>query len=270
MLMRFLVPTRGQPRQRSSPTCSLGRYEKTIWFRAYTLKGNNKWFAVDISNQHDDDGGGGGDGDEQRNKNLGGFYCAPKCCHKRPTNDILCLDASSLSPRWKSLVPMKVGRTRAMAVVLDGKLYAMGHHLVSNLSKHIGLDRWGEVFNLKTKKWSFLPDPPFDQLVCGDFLCVALEGLRTILVGDDGLDPMGFKCAAPPKIGDPDLEIQTFLFHLAGKLFCLVWHQGFTAHCTKLVVDYSEDGSICPWVLSSRDYCLGRNTTVYNAVLNVG
>ena len=48
-----------------------------------------------------------------------------------------------------------------MAVVLDGKLYAMGHHLVSNPSKHIGLDRWGEVFDPKTKKWSFLSDPPF-------------------------------------------------------------------------------------------------------------
>ncbi|GFZ01952.1 hypothetical protein Acr_15g0005610 [Actinidia rufa] len=42
------------------------------------------------------------------------------------------------------------------------------------------------------------------------------------------------------------------------------------AYCTlhQIPSGLFGNGSICPWVLSSQDYyCLGRNTTLYNAVL---
>ncbi|XP_028078339.1 uncharacterized protein LOC114280173 [Camellia sinensis] len=76
-------------------------------------------------------------------------------------------------------------------------------------------------------------------------------------------------------MGDFRVLIDNYLFHLSGKLFCLVWNEELSSivHCSKFVVDescYSHDncnGSLCAWFLSSQYYYLGPNTTLYDAAI---
>ncbi|KAL7208366.1 hypothetical protein ACSBR1_030173 [Camellia fascicularis] len=341
------------------------RYEKCLCFRASTRKRNTKWFVVNISNRDDDNDNDNDNGWTKKLRlspisrkkcdsdsslvcvdstiyRLGGFYRAPKCYNNRPTKDVLCLDASSPSPRWKSIVSMNVGRTCPTTVVVNGKLYVMGGNFIRNPAKDTETDRWAEVFDPHTKKWSFLPKPPDDLLPLGDNLvmCLGLEDLHKIMVTPynssrqaylydisqniwtskhhvnlwdhrfvsrvDNKDTAVFGNTlywydknyrsvnayewetgnllsgklkglgtAGWKMEDIRVQKDIYLFHLSGKLFCLVWNEELssTVHCSKFVVDkscYSHDncnGSLCAWVLSSQDYYLGHNTTLYDAAL---
>ncbi|KAI7980994.1 putative F-box/kelch-repeat protein [Camellia lanceoleosa] len=146
------------------------RYEKSMCFRASTRKRNTKWFIVNISNQDDDN-----DNDNDWTKKLRLSPISRKKCDS---------NSSSPSPRWKSIVSMIVGRTSPITVVVNGKLYVMGGNFIRNPAKDIEIDRWAEVFDPHTKKWSFLPKPPDDLLPLGDSLvmCVGLEDLHKIMV----------------------------------------------------------------------------------------
>ncbi|KAI8005346.1 F-box/kelch-repeat protein [Camellia lanceoleosa] len=362
---------------RSSPSPSPSSYfqeelyERSLWFCANTHKHNMKWYAVDISNQ---DSSGVDDECKKWNncvkrgeKNklklipisrkkyffstlvcldstiycLGGFCRGRTMYENHPTNDVRRFKSASPSPRWKNLISglMNVGRYSPAAVVLGGKLYVMGGNHVKIVPKGTENDTWAEVFDPKTKKWSFLPKPTCcdKPLPSARFLCMALEGLQKILVAVDYLNeaylyhvsqnkwtkhPLtkhlrvaslvdktnmavlgstlywydkynndtgmyaydletgksfsgkirGFKNAARKIRVDP-CEMRTFLFHLTGKCFCLVWEQGPTVHCTKFVVEKSSylpikrKASLCAWVLSSQAYDLGPNTKFFDVVL---
>ncbi|XP_028054634.1 F-box/kelch-repeat protein At4g39753-like [Camellia sinensis] len=203
---------------RSSPSSYFQekRYERSLWFRANTHKSNMKWYAVDISNQEssgvDDECKKWNNCVKRGEKNklklipisrkkyfdstlvcldstiycLGGFCRGRTMYEIHPTNDVRRFKSASPSPRWKNLISglMNVGRNSPAAVVLGGKLYVMGGNHVKIVPKGTENDTWAEVFDPKTKKWSFLPKPTCcdKPLPSARFLCMALEGLQKILV----------------------------------------------------------------------------------------